>query len=75
MTVQEATLIRRHAEHGMLDLALPGTRAIVRQAERTCARADLWGRTREDVGRSVLAVSAIVVSSIAVIAVLMVPLP
>ncbi|ERK66855.1 hypothetical protein N136_04708, partial [Leifsonia aquatica ATCC 14665] len=46
MTVEEAARIRQQARRGALDLDLPGTGEIVRDAERTCARAELWGSTR-----------------------------
>jgi hypothetical protein len=75
MTVEEATVIRRQAQRGALDMALPGTDAIVRDAERTCARADLWGSTREDRRHSLVAATTITVTTALIVVVCMLPLP
>ena len=66
LTVDEATRIRDLAHAGVLDLRLPGTAGIVRDAERTCARAELWGATRRDRAQSAFVVSVITVTIVAI---------
>jgi hypothetical protein len=56
-------------------MALPGTEAIVRDAERTCARADLWGTTREDRRHSLVVATTIAVTTSLIVVVCMLPLP
>ena len=70
LTVEEATRIRDLAHAGVLDLGLPGTAGIVRDAERTCARAELWGATRHDRAQSafVVALISVAIASITAIA-------
>lgn len=73
MTLDEAVRIRRNARDGVLDLDLPGTREEVRLAERTCASADLWGRSRQDQLRSRFTVVAIVVTTLLISAIALLP--
>ena len=66
LTLDEATRIRDLAHAGVLDLGLPGTAGIVRDAERTCARADLWGATHQARAQSAFVVSLITVGIVAI---------
>lgn len=73
MTVEEATRIRQQTRRGALDLRLPGAEEIVRDAERTCARADLWGSTPDARRRSALGVLAITAATVFVVCVCLIP--
>ena len=73
MTVDEAVAIRRQVSTGALNLELPGTREVVLEAERTCASADLWGRTPEDKRRSRIAVAVIAATTLLITAIALVP--
>ncbi|WP_025155786.1 hypothetical protein [Leifsonia aquatica] len=75
MTVEEAALIRLHARRGSLDLALPDIGDIVRDAERTCARAELWGRTPDARRRSAAGAVAIAATTVLLVGVCMLPWP
>jgi hypothetical protein len=75
MTVEEAARIRQQARRGALDLGLPGTGEIVRDAERTCARAELWGSTRDARRHSAVAAVAITAATMLVVCVCMLPWP
>ncbi|WP_226656922.1 hypothetical protein [Leifsonia sp. LS1] len=75
MTAEEAALIRQQARRGVLDLDLPGTERILRDAERTCARADLWGRTPAARRQSAGVALAITAASVFVVGICMLPLP
>lgn len=75
MTLEEASRIRDNVRSGALDLQLPGTQDVVRQAERTCARADLWGSTAQDRRRSAAGVVLIVVSTVLAVTVALGPVP
>ncbi|WP_431245550.1 hypothetical protein [Leifsonia xyli] len=71
----EADRIRFHARTGSLDLDAPGTAAIVAAAERTCAHADLWGRTAADRRHSLLATLVISAATVMITAVCLLPWP
>ncbi|MFF2050464.1 hypothetical protein ACFVU2_02585 [Leifsonia sp. NPDC058194] len=75
MTVEEAALIRQQVRRGLLDLGLPGTGEIVRDAERTCARAELWGSTPRARRHSAAASLAITATTALIVGVCMLPWP
>ncbi|MFJ3489849.1 hypothetical protein [Leifsonia aquatica] len=75
MTVEEAARIRQQAQRGVLDLGLPGTGEIVRDAERTCARAELWGSTRDARRHSAAGAAAITAATMLVVGICMLPWP
>ncbi|WP_349864911.1 hypothetical protein [Leifsonia sp. WHRI 6310E] len=75
MTVEEAARIRQQAQRGVLDLGLPGTGEIVRDAERTCARAELWGATPDARRHSAAGAVAIAAATTLVVCVCLLPWP